>query len=115
MRTANRATAKQPGVGRGFETIADTIMARWSAERDVSVSDEEVEQARVYLARRGVATSALPDGRYAIEGNTVSTLGATRLVLLGLRHLHTQRTDSVIRALEERFRKVTRRARTEGR
>ena len=91
MRTTNRATPTQPGAGRGFETIADTIMYRWSAERDVRVSDEEVEQARVYLARRGVTTSALPDGRYTVEGNTVSTFGAARLVLLGLRHLQEQR------------------------
>jgi len=91
MRTMNSSTPPRADAGRGFETIADTIMYRWSAERDVWVSEGEVEQARMYLARRGVTTSALPDGRYAVEGDTVSTLGAARLVLLGLRHLHAQR------------------------
>jgi hypothetical protein len=91
MRAMNPSTPPHPEAGRGFETIADTIMYRWSTERDVWVSEDEVEQARVYLARLGVTTSPLPDGRYAIEGDTVSTLGAARLVLLGLRHLHAQR------------------------
>ena len=76
---------------RGFEAIADAIMYRWSAERDVWVSAEEVDQARAYLARLGVVTSPLPDGSFAVEGERVSTLGAARLVLLGLRHLHAQR------------------------
>lgn len=91
MRTTNAATRTREETGRGFETIADTIMYRWSAERDVWVSDDEVEQARVFLARLGVTTSPLPDGRYAVDGETASTLGAARLVLLGLRHLHAQR------------------------
>jgi hypothetical protein len=78
-----------------FETIADAIMYRWSVERDVWVSPSEVEQARLYLARAGVATLALPDGRYAIDGERASACGAARLVLLGLRHLHaTRRTTS---------------------
>src|SRR5262245_34229220 len=93
MRTMNSSTPLRSDAGRGFETIADTIMYRWSAERDVWVSDGEVEQARVYLARLGVTTSALPDGRFAIDGETASTLGAARLVLLGLRHLHAQRRN----------------------
>ena len=37
----------------GSRPIADTIMYRWSAERDVWVSDDEVEQVREYLARVG--------------------------------------------------------------
>jgi len=91
MPMTNASTRARESSGRGFETIADTIMYRWSAERDVWVSDDEVEQARVYLARLGVTTSATPDGRYTIDGETASTLGAARLVLLGLRHLHAQR------------------------
>ena len=75
----------------GFEAIADTIMYRWSAERDVWVSPSEVEQARAYLQRVGVATSPLPDGRFAVGGSTAATLAATRVVLLGLRHLHSTR------------------------
>jgi hypothetical protein len=75
----------------GFEAIADTIMYRWSAERDVWVSPSEVEQARAYLQRVGVATSPLPDGRFAVGGGTAATLAATRVVLLGLRHLHSTR------------------------
>ena len=71
--------------------MADTIMYRWSAERDVWVSDAEVAQAREYLARLGVTTSTLSDGRFATGGDIASTLGAARLVLLGLRHLHAQR------------------------
>src|SRR5262250_2543825 len=91
MRTTNASTSSREETGRGFETIADIIMYRWSAERDVWVSDEEVEQARMYLARLGVTTSPLPDGRYTVNGEVASTLGAARLVLLGLRHLHAQR------------------------
>src|SRR5204862_7165409 len=75
----------------GFEAIADTIMYRWSAERDVWVSPSEVEQARAYLQRVGVATSPLPDGRFAVGGSRAATLAATRVVLLGLRHLHSTR------------------------
>jgi hypothetical protein len=75
----------------GFEAIADVIMYRWSAERDVWVSATEVEQARAYLQRVGVMTSPLPDGRYVVSGETAATLEAARLVLLGLRHLHAAR------------------------
>jgi hypothetical protein len=74
-----------------FEAIADTIMYRWSAERDVWVSPSEVAQARAYLERAGVVTSLLPDGRFTVSGNTAATLEATRIVLLGLRHLHAAR------------------------
>jgi hypothetical protein len=74
-----------------FEAIADGIMYRWSVERDVWVSPSEVEQARLYLARAGVATLALPDGRYAIDGERAAVYGAARLVMLGLRHLHATR------------------------
>jgi hypothetical protein len=62
MRTMTSSTLAREDAGRGFETIADTIMYRSSAERDLRVSDEEVEQAREYLARRGVTTSALQGG-----------------------------------------------------
>ena len=81
-----------PPPTQGFEAIADTIMYRWSVERDVWVSPSEVEQARVYLAGVGVATSPLPDGRYAVGGSIAATLEAARVVLLGLRHLHATRT-----------------------
>jgi hypothetical protein len=84
-----RTTVTLPA--EGFEAIADTIMYRWSAERDVWVSPSEVEQARAYLERVGVVTSPLPDGRFAIAGDTAATLEAARVVLLGLRHLHATR------------------------
>jgi hypothetical protein len=76
---------------RSFEAIADAIMYRWSVERDVWVSAAEVEQARAYLARAGIRTRPLPDGRFAVEAETAEALGAARLVLLGLRHLHASR------------------------
>ena len=76
----------------GFEAIADTIMYRWSTERDVWVSPTEVAQARAYLERIGVFTSPLPDGRFAVDGATAAALEAARVVLLGLRHLHATRT-----------------------
>jgi hypothetical protein len=75
----------------GFEAIADAIMYRWSAERDVWVSPSEVEQARAYLERAGVPTSPLPDGRFALGSATAASLEAARVVLLGLRHLHATR------------------------
>jgi len=71
-------------------------MYRWSTERDTWVSPTEVEQARAYLERAGVVTSPLPDGSFAIEGDTAGTLGSARLVLLGLRHLHAARLSKRI-------------------
>ena len=83
--------AARPAGPVTFEALADTIMYRWSVERDVWVSPSEVEQARLYLARAGVATRALPDGRYAIDGDRAAVCGPARIVLLGLRHLHANR------------------------
>jgi len=79
---------------RGFESIADAIMYRWSVERDTWVSTIEVEQAREYLERAGMAITALPDGGYAVAGENVDTVGDARLVLLGLRHLSAVRRQS---------------------
>ena len=76
---------------RAFESIADSIMYRWSVERDTWVSQTEVQQARVYLERAGIGTTPLPDGRFVVAGDTASMLEATRVVLLGLRHLHAAR------------------------
>ena len=80
---------------RNFEMMADAIMYRWSTERDVWVSNTEVEQARVYLQRAGVVTSPLPDGRFVVEGAAATTLEAARLVLLGLRHVHAARQAKI--------------------
>jgi len=79
---------------RGFESIADAIMYRWSVERDTWVSTIEVEEARDYLERSGMAVTATADGRYVVAGDTADTLGAARLVLLGLRHLSAVRRQS---------------------
>jgi hypothetical protein len=79
---------------RGFESIADAIMYRWSVERDTWVSTIEVEQARDYLERSGMAVTTTTDGRYVVAGDTADTLGAARLVLLGLRHLSAVRRQS---------------------
>ena len=84
MRMTNSLLDSEAEHGREFEAIADSIMYRWSAERDVWVSREEVEQARAYLARVGVSTSSLGE-------ITASTLTAAHLVMLGLRHLHAHR------------------------
>ncbi len=78
-----------------FETIADSIMYRWSVERDTWVSSREVQQARAYLERAGIATQPLPDGRFTVVGETANTLEAARVVLLGLRHLHATRRTAV--------------------
>jgi hypothetical protein len=91
MRTTNAPLRTRTEGHAGFEAIADTIMDRWSAERDVWVSAQEVAQARAYLERVGVVTSPLPDGRFTVEGETAAALGAARIVLLGLRHLHAAR------------------------
>jgi hypothetical protein len=74
-----------------FETIADGIMYRWTAERDTWVSTIEVQQARAYLERLGIPTRPLEDGRFRIEGRGIETVGAAHVVLLGLRHLHARR------------------------
>ena len=83
--------AARPAGPVTFEALADAIMYRWSVERDVWVSPSEVEQARLYLARVGVATLALPDGRYALDGDGAAVCAPARVVLLGLRHLHATR------------------------
>jgi hypothetical protein len=80
--------------GRPFELMADAIMYRWSVERDVWVSSTEVEQARAYLARVGINTIELPDGRFTAAGSAAEALDAARLVLLGLRHLQAARRTS---------------------
>src|SRR5262249_43155180 len=76
---------------RGFEAIADAIMYRWTVERDTWVSATEVDQARAYLERLGIVTTVLPDGRFAVQGEAADALGAARVVLIGLRHLHAAR------------------------
>jgi hypothetical protein len=92
MRATNIRSAIESEAARAFEASADTIMYRWAAERDVWVSPAEIAQARAYLERLGVTTAALPDGRFAVHGETAAaTLGAARLVLLGLRHVHARR------------------------
>jgi hypothetical protein len=91
MRTVRLTESLAAGAPRGFEAMADVIMYRWSTERDTWVSTAEIEEARVYLQRAGIATAALPDGRYTVTGDTAQTLEAARVVLLGLRHLHAAR------------------------
>ena len=91
MRTTNSPLDTDTASRREFEAIADSIMYRWTAERDVWVSREEVEQARAYLARVGVNTSSLSDAAYTMGESTASTLEAAHLVMLGLRHLHAHR------------------------
>jgi hypothetical protein len=91
MRIDSPSAQQRSETSRGFEAIADTIMYRWSVERDTWVSTNEVAQAREYLARAGVTTNALPDGRFVLAGQTASAFGAARLVLLGLRHLQAAR------------------------
>ena len=76
---------------RAFESIADAIVYRWQTERDTWVSTSEVEQARAYLAGIGVATLSLPDGSFSVEGDKPSAVGASHLVLLGLKHLQASR------------------------
>ena len=41
-----------------------------------------------------MAVTTTPDGRYVVAGETADTLGAARLVLLGLRHLSAVRRQS---------------------
>jgi hypothetical protein len=84
-------TAARPAVTRGFEAIADAIMYRWTVERDTWVSPTEIEQARVYLQRVGIATSPLPDGRFAVAGEGERVVDAAPLVMMGFRHLHAAR------------------------
>ena len=95
MRIDSAPSTPRSEAARAFEGVADSIMYRWSVERDTWVSAAEVEQARAYLERAGVSTMLLPDGRFAVAGDSASTLGAARLVLLGLRHLHTARRSGL--------------------
>jgi len=77
--------------GPTFEQVAESIMQRWSAQRDVWVRASEVEQARAYLRKVGIATTKLPDGRFIVEGESGDAVEAARLVAFGMRHLHGQR------------------------
>jgi hypothetical protein len=78
-------------VTRGFEAIADAIMYRWRIERDTWVSPTEIEHTRAYLLAVGITTTALPDGRFAIEGEDTRAYDPAPLVMVGLRHLHAAR------------------------
>ena len=92
MPTTNTALRTRIEAARSFEAIADTIVYRWTTERDVWVSTSEVNQARAYLERVGVTA---PVDASAHAADAAGTLEAARLVLLGLRHLHAQRRARV--------------------
>ena len=62
--SVNDVLSSGGNTARGFESIADAIMYRWSVERDTWVSTIEVEQARDYLERSGMA-EASPELREA--------------------------------------------------
>ena len=74
-----------------FEQVAESIMQRWSVQRDVWVRASEVEQARAYLRKVGIVTTKLPDGRFIVEGESGDAVEAPRLVAFGMRHLHGAR------------------------
>ena len=68
-----------------FARVAEQVLYRCAIERDIQVKASEVEQARAFLAQRGVCTTPLPNGTFAmLDGTTVS---APELLLLGVRHL----------------------------
>lgn len=90
MRNTSSAIDLRAEAARGFEAVADTIMYRWSVERDTWVSTSEVDQARAYLERAGVDVARLPHAT-PTPGEAANTLDASRLVLLGLRYLHAAR------------------------
>ncbi|MFN8543233.1 MAG: hypothetical protein U0807_03390 [Candidatus Binatia bacterium] len=90
MRDVSTSTFSRAAVTRGFEAIADGIMYRWRVERDTWVSPTEIEHARVYLEKIGIATRVLPDGRFSIDGQS-TTYDAAPIVMMGLRHLHAAR------------------------
>jgi len=75
---------------RPFEEAARAIMYRWTTERDTWVSTEEIAEARAFLQAIGIATTELPDGRFALQG-TESAVEASRLILVSLRHLYERR------------------------
>jgi hypothetical protein len=84
------SVSRPPIRAASFEQTAGKIMYRWSVERDIWVSPTEVEEARAYLGRMGIPTTALPDGRFLLEG-TEGTVEASRLILLSLRYLCARR------------------------
>jgi hypothetical protein len=90
MRNSGAAVDLRAEAARGFEAVADMIMYRWAVERDTWVSTREVDQARAYLERAGVDLGRLPHAA-ATAGEITNTLEASRVVLLGLRHLHVAR------------------------
>ena len=66
-------------------------MYRWAVERDTWVSAGEIAEARAFLQAIGIATTELPDGRFALAG-AESAVEASRLILVSLRHLYERRS-----------------------
>ena len=65
-------------------------MYRWTADRDTRVSAAEVEQARAYLDRAGIATTPLEDGRFRLE-QSGQAVEAAQLIFVGLRRVLARR------------------------
>jgi hypothetical protein len=91
MATGGGAASSRSDSAVTFEQVAESIMQRWSAQRDVWVRASEVEQARAYLRKVGIMTTKLPDGRFIVEGESSRAVEAPRLVAFGMQHLHGSR------------------------
>jgi hypothetical protein len=73
------------GLFSPFARVAEQVLCRCALERDIRVKASEVEQARAFLAQRGVVAVPLADGTFAMRDGT--TVSAPELLLLGVRHL----------------------------
>jgi len=91
IRRSGRRVITTPKTSRPFEEAARAIMYRWAVERDTWVSAGEIAEARAFLQAIGIATTELPDGRFALAG-AESTVEASRLILVSLRHLYERRS-----------------------
>jgi hypothetical protein len=92
MPSGERGLTPCGSAATSFEQLAPGIMYRWSAERDVSITAEEMEQSRAYLRQLGIATTPLPDGRFLLDAAGTTIEGA-RLVLLSFRHCVARRVE----------------------
>ncbi len=80
QRTRSAVTAR-------FAALADTVVYRWTVERDTWVGPSELEAARAFLAETGLSTRSLPDGSFGVGVSASPALSAARLFVLAIRHL----------------------------
>ena len=89
-----------------FEQSVPLILDRWTAERNTSVTEAELTQAREYLRRRGIGVHPVDGGRrrplrgaevrFVVDGAR-HAVEAAHVVLIGVRHLAGARVQTSVK------------------